>query len=75
MAAKNEKSESPAQKPVATEADAPRYTKERLLEDANLIVGYPKHVVAGALVASSGTSWTAEQAKDAVEKFLNKEAK
>lgn len=75
MADETEKTEAAPQKAKsAPAATATKYSVERLLEDAELLVGHPRHVVAGALYGASG-DLSVDQAQSKVEKFLNSEVK
>lgn len=81
MSTKTEKAETTEEKAPAKEAPAPKgssdvakHSKERLLEDAYQLTGYPSYVLAGALADSSG-ELTVDQAVAAAEKFLNSEVK
>lgn len=49
-----------------------RYTPEELLSDARAIVGYPTHVLAGALHDDDRKELTADSARSLCEKWLKK---
>lgn len=76
MSNETEKTETKAAKsePKAPADSAGKYSVERLIQDSDPLVGYPSHVVAGALYDAKG-DMTVDQAKSAVEKFLNSEVK
>lgn len=71
MPNETEKTESA---PKASKPAADKYPVERLLADADQLVGYPTYVVAGALHDATG-SLSVDQAQQAVKKFLNSEVK
>lgn len=75
MADETEKTEAAPQKAAKSSTPAAdKYSVERLLEEAELLVGHPRHVVAGALYGSTG-DLSVDQAQSKVEKFLNSEVK
>lgn len=77
MPNETEKTETKAAKSepkASADSGATKYSVDRLLQDSDLLVGYPRHVVAGALYDAKG-DMTVDQAKSAVEKFLNSEVK
>lgn len=66
--------ETSAPKEASSASEAIRFDRDRLTgPDATAITGYPRHIVVGALSDTSGSSFTVEQAKSAIEKFLNRE--
>lgn len=78
MPNETEKTESAPKPKASTSSSQPaadKYPVERLLADADQLVGYPTYVVAGALHDAKGSSMTVDQAQQAVKKFLNSEAK
>ena len=68
------KSASKASSKNSGDSGATKYSIERLLQDAQPLTGYPRHILAGALYGKTG-DLTAEQAKSAAEKFLSTEVK
>lgn len=58
-------------KPPKPSADEPKFTLERLIEDAQEAVGHPGHVVAGAYAGVAlSKEVTLSQAKDRINKWL-----
>lgn len=61
------------------EAKAPsetKFSRERLIAEAEAALGQPPHVVAGALADQGGTGdMTISAAKNAVDKFLKREVR
>lgn len=53
--------------------DEPRYDADYFMERAARDFEQPAHVVAGALAATERKTHTADQAKDAVRRFLKRE--
>lgn len=63
-----EKSEKPA--------GGPKFERERLVTEAQAVLGYPSHVVAGAMADHRGEgALTVPDAKAAVERFLKRGVK
>jgi len=71
-ASKAEADQAYVDEPAASD----KFSRERLLDESLAITGHPRHVVAGALADKGGDNpLTADQAKSAVEKFLNRDVK
>ncbi len=66
------KAATPKAAPKQAKSDEPKFSVERVIDEAYLITGYPSHVLAGALADKTG-NLTASQATAAAEKFLNRE--
>lgn len=63
-------------KEASKKPSTPKFSRERLIAEAQAVVGYPSHVVAGALADHPGDGEvTVDAAKKAVDKFLNREVK
>lgn len=54
-------------------ASEPKFPVQRFREEAPALVGYPNHVVVGALHGSDRKEMTRSQVQSAVQKFLNRE--
>lgn len=52
---------------------ARKYTRERLVREADAFVGHPPHVVAGALADLDQNEFSVKQVEDAVKNWLGPE--
>lgn len=61
-------------KSSAPKVEERKYSVEQVLDNARALTGVSRHMAAGALNADGKKSYTAAQARTAVEKFLRSTA-